>query len=198
MISFGPPKIEITSERLFLRLARKGDFLQWSKLRAESEPFLKPWEPSWARDHLTIGSFHNRITQHNVQVKDGRAVPFLIFDKLSQELLGALTIDNIRRGPEQACVFGYWIGERYARQGYMLEALDVCVQYAFLNLDLSRIQAACLPNNTPSRNLLEKYGFKYEGVAQSYLQIDGRWRTHVLYSYLRHDRRGMTDAGIEA
>ena len=54
-------------------------------------------------------------------------------------------------------------------------------------------EAACLPENTPSRGVLERAGFKYEGVAQSYLQINGRWRNHVLYSNLRHDRRGKTE-----
>jgi ribosomal-protein-alanine N-acetyltransferase len=62
-------------------------------------------------------------------------------------------------------------------------------------MDLSRIEAACLPENTASRGVLEKTGFKYEGVAQAYLQIAGRWRNHVLYANLRHDRRGRTDAG---
>mgnify|MGYP001066645965 FL=1 len=55
------------------------------------------------------------------------------------------------------------------------------------------MEAACLPENVPSRGLLEGAGFKYEGVAQSYLQIDGRWRNHVLYANLRSDRRGRTD-----
>jgi ribosomal-protein-alanine N-acetyltransferase len=57
------------------------------------------------------------------------------------------------------------------------------------------LEAACLPENKPSRGLLERTGFKYEGVAQAYLQIDGRWRSHVLYSALRMDRRGRTDVG---
>ena len=56
-------------------------------------------------------------------------------------------------------------------------------------------EAACLPENLPSRGVLEKCGFKYEGVAQSYLQINGRWRNHVLYANLRGDRRGRTDVG---
>ncbi|MDP5359282.1 MAG: GNAT family N-acetyltransferase, partial [Paracoccaceae bacterium] len=51
------------------------------------------------------------------------------------------------------------------------------------------------PENTASRRLLEQCGYKYEGVAQSYLQINGRWRNHVLYANLRHDRRGKTDVG---
>ena len=68
--------------------------------------------------------------------------------------------------------------------------LEAVVHHAFGTLDLSRIEAACLPENTPSRALLERTGFKYEGVAQSYLQISGRWRNHVLYANLRSDRRG--------
>ena len=77
----------------------------------------------------------------------------------------------------------------------MHEAIEAVVHHAFTALDLSRIEAGCLPENGPSRRLLEKCGYKYEGVAQSYLQINGRWRNHVLYANLRHDRRGKTDAG---
>ena len=77
----------------------------------------------------------------------------------------------------------------------MREAIEAVVHYAFNTLDLSRIEAGCLPENTPSRALLETCRYKYEGVAQAYLQINGRWRNHVLYANLRHDRRGKTDVG---
>ncbi len=77
----------------------------------------------------------------------------------------------------------------------MSEAIEAVVHHAFQRMDLSRIEAACLPENMASRGVLEKSGFKYEGVAQSYLQINGRWRTHVLYAALRNDRRGRTTAG---
>jgi ribosomal-protein-alanine N-acetyltransferase len=112
-----------------------------------------------------------------------------------QALVGAITLDNIRRGPAQAGTLGYWTGLPYARNGYMREAIGAMVHHAFTKLDLSRIEAACLPENAASRGLLESAGFKYEGVAQSYLQINGRWRTHVLYASLRHDRRGRTQVG---
>ena len=87
------------------------------------------------------------------------------------------------------------IGQRFARQGYMRETILAVVHHAFTVMDLSRIEAACLPENAASRGVLEKTGFKYEGVAQSYLQINGRWRNHVLYANLRFDRRGRTDVG---
>jgi len=108
-------------------------------------------------------------------------------------LLGAITLDNIRRGPAQSATIGYWIGQLHARQGYMREAIGALVRHAFVTMDLSRIEAACLPENAASRGVLEKAGFKYEGVAQSYLQINGRWRNHVLYANLRNDRRGKTE-----
>ena len=122
-------------------------------------------------------------------------MPLFLIRREDQALLGAITLDNIRRGPSQAGTLGYWIGINHARKGYMREAIEAVVHYAFQRMDLSRLEAACLPENTPSRGLLETCGFKYEGVAQSYLQIDGRWRTHVLYAALRADRRGRTDAG---
>ena len=79
--------------------------------------------------------------------------------------MGAITLDNIRRGPSQSAQVGYWIGPEFARQGLMTEALTAVVHHAFAELDLSRIEAACLPENVASRALLERTGFKYEGVA---------------------------------
>ena len=188
-------KVRIETERLTLRPPVHSDFRQWANLRRESEGFLAQWEPTWAADHLTRKAFTNRVYWAQRSVAGGTAVPLFLIRREDETLLGAITLDNIRRGPAQAGTFGYWIGERHARQGYMRETIIALVHHAFHRLDLSRIEAACLPENAPSRSLLESCGFKYEGVAQSYLQINGRWRTHVLYAALRMDRRGKTDAG---
>ena len=186
-------KLRLETERMVLRPPIHNDFSPWSALRRDSEDFLTKWEPSWAEDHLTRRAFTNRVYWANRAIGNGSAVPLFLIRRKDQMLVGAITLDNIRRGPAQAGTLGYWIGEPFARRGYMGEAIAAVVHYAFDRLDLSRIEAACLPENQASRGLLEKSGFKYEGVAQSYLQIDGRWRTHVLYAALRSDRRGRTD-----
>jgi len=182
--------IKIETERLTLRPPAHSDFRQWAALRLSSREFLQPWEPTWAVDHLTRKSFTNRVYWAQRSIRSGTAVPVFMIRKSDQTLVGAITLDHIRRGPAQAGTTGYWIGEPYARQGYMREAIEGLVHYAFTEMDLSRIEAACLPENKASRALLEKSGYKYEGVAQSYLQIAGRWRTHVLYANIRGDRRG--------
>jgi ribosomal-protein-alanine N-acetyltransferase len=191
----GRRKVRIETERMTLRLPQHSDFRAWTALRAESRDFLVPWEPTWAEDHFSRKSFTNRVYWAARAERLGNALPVFLIRRADEALLGALTLDNIRRGPAQSGTLGYWIGQRHARQGLMREAIRAMVHHAFTELDLSRIEAACLPENVASRGVLEKSGFKYEGVAQSYLQINGRWRNHVLYACLRADRRGRTDVG---
>jgi ribosomal-protein-alanine N-acetyltransferase len=187
--------VAIETDRLTLRLPKSSDHAGWASLRRQSAEFLQPWEPLWARDHLSRKAFSNRVYAASRSVESGAGLPLFLIRREDQVLVGAITLDNVQRGPAQSGTLGYWTGEAFARQGYMREAVEAVVHYAFTTLDLSRIQAGCLPENRASRGVLEKTGFKYEGVAQSYLQIAGRWRTHVLYANLRTDRRGRTDAG---
>ncbi|HEU0221541.1 MAG TPA: GNAT family protein [Paracoccaceae bacterium] len=189
------PAVRIETERLYLRPPERGDYLAWSALRREGREFLRDWEPVWSPDHLGERAFRNRVAWSRRAIETDRGLPLFLIRRRDDALLGAITLDNIRRGPAQSATVGYWIGMAHARQGYMTEALAAVVRHAFLILDLGRIEAACLPENRASRALLERVGFKYEGVAQAYLQINGRWRTHILYAILRHDRRGRTDAG---
>ncbi|MFK7875734.1 MAG: GNAT family N-acetyltransferase [Paracoccaceae bacterium] len=186
-------KVRLETERLSLRPPIHSDFREWVALRLASESHLVPWEPRWSDDHLSRKAFTNRVYWAQRSINSGSAVPLFLVRRSDDALMGAITLDNIRRGPAQSATLGYWTGADFARQGYMREAVHAMVHNAFTRLDLSRVEAACLPENAPSRGLLEKCGFKYEGVAQSYLQIDGRWRSHVLYASLRSDRRGKTN-----
>lgn len=188
------PTILIEAEHVMLRLPVMSDHLFWVRLRQEGTEFLKPREPVWAPDHFSRKAFNNRVFWANKTFDEGKGLPLFVVRRTDQVLLGAVTLDNIRRGPAMAGTLGYWIGEEHARKGYMTDAIRAVVHHTFHQLDLSRVEAATLPENIASRGLLEKTGFKYEGVAQSYLQIAGRWRTHVLYAHLRRDRRGKTDA----
>ncbi len=188
-------QVRLETARMTLRPPVHGDYTAWSALRHDSQEFLDPWEPTWAMDHLSRKAFTNRVYWAQRSITSGTAVPLFLIRRSDDALLGAITLDNIRRGPAQAGTTGYWIGQAYARHGYMKEAIEAVVHYAFRTLEISRVEAGCLPENTPSRRLLEQCGYKYEGVAQSYLQINGRWRNHVLYANLRSDRRGKTDVG---
>ncbi|TYO89115.1 ribosomal-protein-alanine N-acetyltransferase [Oceanicella actignis] len=181
----------IETERLILRPPRLADHASWARARRESAEHLAPWEPAWAPDHLSVRAFRNRVAWARRLIDDDRGLPLLLFlREAPARVIGALTIDNLRRGPAQAATVGYWIAAEQAGRGLMTEALSAARDHAFGRMDLSRLEAACLPENARSRRVLERCGFKYEGVAQAYLQIAGRWRNHVLYAALRADRRG--------
>jgi ribosomal-protein-alanine N-acetyltransferase len=191
-------KVELETERLILRPPLQRDFEAWARLRRDSRAFLTPWEPSWSRDHLTQRAFRNRVAWAERIIRSGDGLPLFLIERVQGELVGGLTLSNVRRQPAQAASLGYWIGEPFARRGYMSEALNAVREHAFAQLDISRLEAACLPENAASRRLLERCQFKYEGVAQAYLQINGRWRNHVLYAALRADRRGRVEDDAES
>ena len=79
------------------------------------------------------------------------------------------------------------MGAPYAGKGVMTRAVAVAVKYGFGTLRLHRIEAACLPENLPSMTLLERNGFQREGLARSYLKINGAWRDHVLYALVENE-----------
>ena len=127
-------KLRLETERLTLRPPVHSDFRPWSTLRRESESFLAPWEPSWASDHLSRKAFTNRVYWAHRSVSSGSALPLFLIRRADDSLVGAITLDNIRRGPAQAGTLGYWTGETFARQGYMREAIGAVVHYAYTKL----------------------------------------------------------------
>src|SRR6478609_4600307 len=90
----------------------------------------------------------------------------------------------------QARTIGYWIGQPYAGRGYMTAALRVLLPILFGELNLHRIEAACIPSNMPSIRVLEKCGFTREGLARRYLCINGVWQDHLLFGMLHDDFHG--------
>jgi ribosomal-protein-alanine N-acetyltransferase len=177
----------IRGEGVYLRYPRVGDYPVWSKLRAESRQFLTPWEPIWADDELTRGAFRRRIKRYQKETRQDSAYVFFVLRESDDALLGGCTLSNVRRGVTQCCALGYWIGARFARQGYMSDAVRVLIPFVFRTLGLHRIEAACLPENQPSRSLLAKAGFLEEGLARKYLLINGEWRDHIQFALLEDE-----------
>jgi [ribosomal protein S5]-alanine N-acetyltransferase len=179
----------IRADRVTLRTPQMGDYPAWAELRAASREFLTPWEPLWASDELTRGSFRRRVRHYQRDLREDVGYALFIFASNSEALIGGLTLCNVRRGVTQACTLGYWIGAAYARQGYMTAAVRAVIPFVFDSLELHRLEAACLPNNTASVKLLERTGFTREGVARRYLRINGVWQDHLLYALLDNDPR---------
>lgn len=158
------------------------DFASWSALRRSSRKFLEPWEPAWNEDELKRSNFRYRLHVYNKLSEEERSQALFIFQASSNKLIGAINLSNIRRGIAMTATLGYWIAEPFARHGYMTEAIQALTAYCFGDLELHRIEAACLPTNAASIALLKKCGFEQEGYAKSYLKIAGQWQDHLLFA----------------
>ena len=184
-----PTRPLIRTQNLVLRPPLANDFAAWAALRLESRDFLTPWEPVWSEDDLTRNAFRLRVKRATREIATDEAYCLFVLDARSEALLGGLTLGLVRRGVAQACTLGYWMGQRHAGKGHMTEAVRGALQFAFSELALHRVEAACLPHNTPSRRLLERVGFLPEGEARGYLRINGVWADHLLYGMLAADLR---------
>lgn len=182
-----PPALK--GARIVMRMPVQGDYREWAMLRGESRGFLEPWEPRWAADELGRAAWRHRLSRYREDYERGSAIAFFIYEKASGQLLGGITLGNIRYGVAQSGHIGYWIGERFAGKGFMLDALNLLADHAFDTLRLHRIEAACIPGNARSIRVLEKAGFRREGLLRSFLKINGVWEDHFLYALIAGDRR---------
>lgn len=186
-VSWPEPPSLIEGDGLFLRMPQMSDFAAWASLREQSRVFLTPWEPLWPAYDLTRGAFRRRMRRYTRDVRDDNAYPFLVFRTGDRALLGGLTLSNVRRGVTQTASLGYWMGQPHAGKGHMTRAVVALLPYAHGTLGLRRIEAACLPANTPSIKLLERVGFRREGYGREYLCINGVWQDHLLFGRLGSD-----------
>ncbi|MBY8998890.1 MAG: GNAT family N-acetyltransferase [Candidatus Thorarchaeota archaeon] len=82
---------------------------------------------------------------------------------------------------------GYMITPEERGNGYCSEAVEIIVDYLFILKDIHRIQALIVEENVASQRVLEKNGFKKEGIIRNVGYIRGRDRDGVLYSIIRED-----------
>lgn len=172
---------------LLLRPPRPADFVEWAELRDLSRDYLQPWEPAWSEDDLTRAAFKRRLSIYSREMELGTAFPLFVFSLEGERLMGAITLSNLRRGVAETATMGYWIGQPFAGQGVATRGVNLVLDLAFNDLKLHRVEAACVPTNGASRRVLEKSGFREEGLAQAYLKINGQWADHILFGILANE-----------
>ena len=173
-----------------LRPPRMADYAEWAQLRHASHAFLQPWEPTWPEDDLSRPAFRRRLSVYARDADSGLGFAFFVFREAGSygpggELVGGVNLRDVRRGVSQSGAIGYWAGAPYAGRGHIGAAVRAVTEFAFGRLGLNRLEAACVPENAPSRALLESAGFAYEGRARAYLKINGSWRDHLLFGRIR-------------
>lgn len=174
---------------VMLRAPQTADYQAWAELRAASRTHLTPFEPLWTSDELSRGAYRERLRRYQREAREDLGYAFFIFCDQGRTLAGGISLANVRRGVTQAASVGYWIGVSHTRLGYVSAALAAVAEFAFDDLHLHRLEAACMPANTRSLKVLAKAGFRQEGLARQLLCINGTWEDHILHALLAGDHR---------
>lgn len=149
-------------------------------LRIKNRAFLMPFEPHRATNVYTLSAQRQQIAADEDGFSTGRRFAFGIY--LHEQLVGRVSLDNVVRGAWQNATLGYFVDNEHNGKGIATEAVRRTVSYGFEEATLHRVQAGVMPRNARSIRVLEKVGFRFEGVSLRYLQINGVWEDHNMYA----------------
>lgn len=178
--------------RVVLRPIRRRDARTWSEVHERNDAWLRPWEATVPpeSDGNAPGSFGQMVRDLQRQARHGRTLPWIVwYDPVDEGdprgrgvLAGQLTVSGITRGSAQWAQLGYWVDERWAGRGIIPLAVAMATDHCLGTLGLHRMEIVIRPENLNSRRVVEKLGFRGEGLRPAYLHIDGAWRDHLVYA----------------
>ncbi len=171
---------------LVLRPFRRGDQEEWMALRSRNRDWLQPWDATNPTPGTGLRSFLEMVRVLNRTGRDGTGLPWLICLRTTVAgrpvIAGQLSVSSIVRGSAQSASIGYWIDQAWAGRGIVPTAVALAVDHCFSSLGLHRIEINIRPENAASRRVVEKLGFRHEGLRRDFLHIDGQWRDHDSYA----------------
>ena len=145
---------------------------------AENRGWLRKWEATNPHGPL---SFDVRASIRGLQqnARAGHGLPFVI--EYDGELAGQLNVSSIAYGSLSSATIGYWVSERFAGKGATPTAVALATDHCFFGVGLHRMEICIRPENEPSLRVVEKLGFRYEGLRRRYIHINGDWRDHFCF-----------------
>lgn len=171
---------------LVLRPFRRWDQEEWMALRSRNRDWLQPWDATNPAPRTGLKSFLEMVRVLNRSGRDGTGLPWLICLRTTAAgepvIAGQLSVSSIVRGSAQSASVGYWIDQAWAGRGIVPTAVALAVDHCFWSLGLHRIEINIRPENAASRRVVEKLGFRHEGLRKDFLHIDGQWRDHDSYA----------------
>lgn len=171
--------IYLRSPNFNIRLLTPEDSQQLLDYCIRNKEHLQAFEPTRDKSFYTLEVQRNILNDSYRQFLNGSAFDFGIFKE--GQLIGKLRLSNIVYGLFKSGILGYSIDKEQQGKGYMKEAVNMVVNYAFKELELHRIEASALVDNERSKGVLVGCGFKELGINEKYLFINGKWRDHITY-----------------
>jgi ribosomal-protein-alanine N-acetyltransferase len=150
----------------------------------ENRSWLRKWEATNPNGPM---SFDTRASIRSLQsnARAGLGLPFIL--EYEGELAGQLNVSSISYGSVASASIGYWVSERFAGKNITPVGVALASDYCFYSVGLHRIEICIRPENAPSLRVVEKLGYRYEGLRRRYIHINGDWRDHFCFALVREE-----------
>ena len=170
-----------------LRVVKMRDAKVLERLILSNRPWLRPWE---ATNPAAPNSFDVRSMVRGLirQLDDLSGIPFVI--EIGGEVVGQLNVANVLFGSVSSAVIGYWVVPEVAGRGITPTAVSLATDYLFSNLGLHRVEIDIRPENAASIRVVQKLGFRFEGLKERYIHINGAWRDHYVFALTQEEVPG--------
>lgn len=178
----------LVNSEVALRPLAARDAKPWREARVRNAEWLRPWEPTNPETPLyqtSLGPYIAMVRTMRREARRGVTLPWVVL--VDGQFAGQLTVGNIVWGSARTASVGYWIDQQHAGRGVIPTVLAMAMDHCFMNVGLHRIEATIRPENRPSRRVVEKLGFREEGLRRKSLHIDGAWRDHLCFALTVED-----------
>ena len=167
------------SRKVYLRRPVQSDF---EELHARFES-----STAHLRDFAAVGFDRKRFDEMLAAAMLDSNESFLICLIEDDAIVGQINLSQIFRKAFQNAYLGYQLFNGFTGKGYMTEAVELVLKFAFEKLKLHRIEANVQPSNKTSIAVLERNGFTREGFSKRYLKINRKWRDHERWAIIKED-----------
>lgn len=190
--------VTLTHEAITLRPICRRDRTEWERVRRKNLAWLTPWDATLPEGSPPgPPSFPALVRALGRQAREKRMLPWVLAYQPGQAehsrggseqgpsgrvLAGQVTVSGIVGGSASWAQIGYWVDQQWAGRGLIPTAVALATDYCFSTLRLHRIEIAIRPENVKSLRVVNKLGFRPEGLRPRYLHIDGDWRDHLIFA----------------
>jgi ribosomal-protein-alanine N-acetyltransferase len=188
-----PIATRVATDRLVLRPPRTTDVPELRRAMRANYEHLRPWSvaPVPGEDPSSLASVSRTILRNRREWKRGQSFVLMVCPREDEDrIIGRIALGGVLLGAFQNAYLGYWIDVEHQGRGLMTEAVSGTTHFAFRVARLHRVQAAVMPRNASSQRVLEKVGYRREGMALRYLCIAGAWEDHVVFAMTTEEWRG--------
>jgi ribosomal-protein-alanine N-acetyltransferase len=154
----------------------------------ENRPWLRKWEATNPYAPLGPWDMRGSIRSLLSQARQGTGLPFVM--EYRGEIAGQLNVSGIVYGSVSSATLGYWVAERFAGHGITPTSVALATDHVFFTMGLHRMEICIRPENAASLRVVEKLGFRYEGLRRRFIHINGSWADHFSFALVREEVPG--------